>query len=211
MLKPSRWFGLLILGFLTYIVFFSVPPGSPRAGTFDPATLGALELAVFQAEHEKHSVRLFVNIVAKLREEQRYTWFRAADAGFHRTRAILSSRSARVHYDIVLPDLVRAYEIERDWRGVDFDAEAVARAELDSWMARRRTEVNTPDYVSGLMAESDAIRYNASHDQMRSAALMRLRAIELRESGGSSPDWNAIRVALIDSYRIVHQILRPRR
>lgn len=211
MLKPSRWFGLLILGFLTYIVFFSVPPGSPRAGTFDPSTLGALELAVLQAEHEKHSVRLFFNIVAKLREEQRYTWFRAADAGFHRTRAILSSRSARVHYDIVLPDLVRAYEIERDWRGVDFDAEAVARAELDSWMARRRIEVNTPDYVSGLMAETDAIRYNASHDQMRGAALMRLRALELRDDGGTSPDWNAIRVALIDSYRIVHQILRPRR
>jgi hypothetical protein len=211
MLKPSRWFAALILGFVIYIVFFSVPPGHPRAGAFDPSALGTLELAVFQAEHERHTVKLFVNIVAKLREEQRYTWFRAVDAGFHRTRAILSSQSGRVHYDIVLPDLERAYEIERDWRGASFDAKAAARAELDSWMARRRHEVNTQDYVSSLIAESDAIRYNASHDLMRGAALARLRALELRDGGGTAPDWNAIRVALTDSYRIVHQVLRPRR
>jgi hypothetical protein len=211
MLTPSRLVLLLVLGLLTYIVFFSVPVGHPGAAAFDPARLASLEQAVMQAEYERHSVRLFFSIVAKLREEQRYTWFRAADAGFHRTRAILSSRSARVHYDIVLPDLVRAYEIEREWRGVEFDATAAAKAELDSWMARRRIEINTPDYVSGLMAESDAIRYNASHDQMRGAALAKLRALELRDNGGGSPDWNAIRVALIESYRIVHQILRPKR
>jgi hypothetical protein len=211
MLKPSRLLALLVLGLLTYIVFFSVPLGHPSPAAFDPVKLALLDQAVLQADHERHSVRLFFSIVAKLREEQRYTWFKAVDAGFHRTRAMLSSRSARVHYDIVLPDLVRAYEIESEWRGAGFDATAAAKAELESWLARRRIEVNTPDYVSSLMAQSDAIRYNASQDAMRSPALSRLHALELRDSGGTSPDWNAIRVALTDSYKTLHQVLRPRR
>ena len=210
MLRPSRIILILALGLLVYIVFFSVPPGQPGQ-TFNPEKLARLEQAVLQADHERHSVRLFFSITAKLREELGCTWFRAADAGFHRTRAMLSSRSARLHYDLVLPDLTRAYEIERDWRGSSFDAEAAAKAELNSWLARRHPEINTADYLSNLIAESDAIRYSASHDLMRGAAMERVRALELRDAGGSTPDWNGVRAALVESYKIIHQVLRSSR
>jgi hypothetical protein len=211
MLRPSRLISLALLGLLTYIVFFSVPAGEPDGSAFDPVKLGALEEDVLRADRDKETVGLFLSLTRRLREENKYTWFRAVDAAFHRTRAMMAFRSARVHYDIVLPDIERTYVIDRDWRGVDYDTTAAAQAEIEAWMTRRRPEINTPDLVSSLLAKADAIRFNTSQETLRGAALERVRALDLRDQSGASPDWPSIRRALTESYRIQQQVLRRQR
>lgn len=211
MLRPSRLIALALLGALTYIVFFSVPAAEPDGTAFDPIKVAALEEAVLRADHAKETVGLFLGLAKRLREEHKYTWFRAVDVAFHRTRAMLAFRNARVHYDIVLPDVERTYIVDRDWRGVDYDTTAAAQAEIEAWMTRRRPEINTPDLVSSLLAKADGIRFSTSQETLRGAALERVRALDLRDEGGASPDWSSIRRALTESYRVRQQVLQRQR
>jgi hypothetical protein len=211
MLHPSRLLAIILLAGLTYMLFFSVPTVEPDGSAFDPVKVGALEEAVLRADQGKETVGLFFSLAKRLREENKYTWFRAIDSAFHRTRAMMAFRSARVHYDVVLPDIERTYEIDRDWRGVDYDTKAAAQAEIEAWMTRRRPEINTPDLVSNLLAKADALRFNSSQETLRGAALERVRALDLRDEGGASADWPAIRRALTESYRIRLQVLRRQR
>jgi hypothetical protein len=203
MLRPGRLFGLLLVAGVVYGVFFHTPTGERSRNSFDPAKLARLEREVWQANAAKESWGLFTKVVSQLREQNGYTWFRAVDAGFHRARVIAAFRQTRTHMEQLLPDLERVYTIERDWFNASFDPKAVATAELSAWIARRRPELSNEQYVGGLIAERDGLRYSVPPSMMAGPGLLEARAALILDSG--QPDWAVIGATLRESYDVRHQ------
>jgi hypothetical protein len=176
-------------------------PAGPRTLTqFEPARLADLELRMWQAYYAKENVRLFALLVTMMREQYHYSWATATREAFHLARAAAVFGSARSNYEQVLPDLEAGYTIARDWLGAGFDPQAVARAELAWWVARRIPGQNSPEHVGDLIAESYALLYETSADPVGRSGRLRAQAAALRDAQASAPDWATIGQLLDESY-----------
>jgi hypothetical protein len=182
-----------------------VPPSGPRSlRAFDPDRTADLELDMWRAYYEKRNVRLFTDLVTLLHEQNRYSWARATQAGFHLARAAATFGNLRSEYEQVLPDLIAAYTIERDWLNARFDPVAVSKAELAWWVARRMPGENSPEQVGALIAEENALLYDVPRDRVLEASTLRARAGKLRDDGGAQADWATVSDLLHQSYRALH-------
>jgi len=196
---------LLLIGLvLTRQFFFATPPGPRSLRVFDPDRTAALELDMWQAYYAKAKVRLFKDLVTMLHEQNRYPWAKSVKAGFYLARAAATFGDARGDYERVLPDLERAYEIEKDWVRAGFDPNAVARAELAWWVARRMPGQNSAEQVGRLIAEENALLFEVPIDRVLEASTLRARAGKLRDEGGEHADWATVAQLLTESYRKLH-------
>jgi hypothetical protein len=184
------------------------PPSGPRSlKVFDPDRVAALELDMWQAYYKKEKVRLFRGLVTMLHEQNRYSWVRASQAGFYLARAAATFGDARSDYERVLPDLEKAYTIEREWMGASFDPAAVAKAELAWWVARRVPGQNSAEQVGALIARENALIFGVPDAQVLEASTLRARAGRLRDEGGENADWPEVSRLLVASYRELHRVV----
>jgi len=163
-----------------------------------------LELDMWQAYYNKEKFRLFGGLVTMLHEQNRYTWGTAARGAFYLARAASQFAEKRDKYEEVLPDLEKAYRIERDWLNATFDPAAVARAELAWWVQRRVPGQNSPEQVGALIAQENALLYGVPAERVLEASVLRARAGRLRDDGGDRADWPAVSRLLHQSYRSLH-------
>jgi hypothetical protein len=204
MFSPGRILLVAALAAVVYFGWFAAPAGPRAEGEFDPETVAASEVAAWQALQGREDFSVYFNVMQMLREQHRYTWFKAAEAGFALGRATNTFVNLHGHYDRVLPDLTDAAAIQKDWGAASYDPAAVAKAQLTWWVARRLPNQNSLDDVSRLIAEEYALRYEISPEQASDAALRRAEAVQLLDSGGIDPDWRTIQKDLEDSYRALH-------
>ena len=92
MFRPGRLLMYALIGLAIYGVFFAVPPGDRTVAAFTPDEVAADELAVWQAVKGGEEFGVYFNIVVMLRDLDRYTWFRAAQAGFGSGNIFASTR-----------------------------------------------------------------------------------------------------------------------
>jgi hypothetical protein len=184
---------------------FAAPSGPRSLRVFDPDRVAALELDMWQAYYKKEKVRLFRGLVTMLHEQNRYSWVRASQAGFYLARAAATFGDARSDYERVLPDLEKAYTIERDWMGASFDPAAVAKAELAWWVARRVPGQNSAEQVGALIARENGLLFGVPDAQVLEASTLRARAGRLRDEGGENADWPEVSRLLVASYRELHR------
>jgi hypothetical protein len=196
-----------ILGLLVYTAFYSLPSGEPGDGRFDPERVATAELEVWKAAKSQDEVSVFLNLTAQLREEHRYSWFRAVQAGFYLARATTTFAGLRGRYERVLPDLEDAAAIHRDWVHSSFDPGAVARAQLTWWVTRRLPNLNSADQVAPLIGEEYALRYRISAGAASEAAFRRSDALMLFDSGGPDPNTAAVTKILTESYRSLQRAI----
>ena len=116
----------------------------------------------------------------------------------------------RSGYETVLPDLERAYEIAKDWTGESFDPEAVAKAELGWWVARRIPGQDSSEQIGRLIAEEYALLYQVPVARVLEASTLRARAGALRDEGGEHADWPEVSRLLVQSFRLLHEAVRSR-
>jgi hypothetical protein len=164
---------------------------------------------MWRTYYAKDNVHLFRDLVTLLHEQNRYSWLRATQASLYLARA--ASRFASIHADDdarVLPDLVAAYTVERAWLAADFTPDAVARAELAWWVARRIPGQNSPEDVGGLIADENALLYGVPRDRVLAASVLRARAGRLRDDGGEQADWSTVSDLLQQSYRALHDAVQ---
>ena len=200
-----RWWiaGLLVV--LAAAIALLPPPGPRSLRVFDPDRTAALELDMWQAYYAKRNVRLLTDLITLLHEQNRYSWAEAARAGVHLARAAARFGNLRSDYEpAVLPDLIAAYTIEREWMGARFDPTAVARAELAWWIARRIPGQNSAEQVGALIADENALLYDVARDRVLEASTLRARAGKLRDDGGEQADWATVGDLLHQSYRQLH-------
>jgi len=205
MRRRRRWLLFVAALLLVIAALALIPPSGPRSlRVFDPDRTADLELDMWRAYYEKRNVRLFADLVTLLHEQNRYSWAVAGRAAFHLARAAATFGNLRSQYEQVLPDLIAAYTIERDWLNARFDPVAVAKAELAWWVARRVPGEDSPEHVGGLIAEENALLYDVPRDRVLEASALRARAGKLRDDGGAQADWAMVSDLLHQSYRALH-------
>jgi hypothetical protein len=192
---------VVVTSVAVYTLGFQTPPGPRSLRAFAPDRVASLEREMWEAYYRKQKLRLFSLLVVTLREQYRYTWARAAQAGFHLARAAAWFGDARGDYERVVPDLQAAYTIARDWSSSDFDPAEVARAELDWWVARRDPERRSLANVGTLIAQEYALLYSVPRERVAEAGRLRAEAGALRDAGAAQPDWAEVERLLRESYR----------
>ena len=198
---------VLAVGGLYYAGWVMRPDGPRNHRVFDADRLADLEVEMWKAYYAKARVRLFRLLVVSLHEQYRYPWAPATRAGFYFARAAGRFGDLREGYEIVLPDLEKAYAIGKAWTDARYDPAAVARAELAWWVARRVPGQNSPEQVGALMADLNALVYDAPRDRVLEASILRARAGRLRDDGGEKADWAAVSQLLHESYRSLSKAL----
>jgi hypothetical protein len=194
--------GLLILSMaIVYLAFIATPPGPRSLRVFDADRVADLEVDMWQAYYSHQRLRLFRDLVTSLHEQNRYPWAKAIGVSFHLARAAATFADLRSNYEQVLPDLERAFATTRAWTHATFDPAVVARAELAWWVARRVPGEDSPEHVGGLIADENALLYEAPRDRLLQASVLRARAGKLRDDGGENADWPAVSLLLHQSYR----------
>jgi hypothetical protein len=208
-MRRSARVGVVVAVLAAFAIAFALtPPRGPRSmRQFNAVRLADLEVRMWQAYYAKERVRLFELLVTLLHEQYHYSWATATLEGFHLARAAATFSDLEEHYDVVLPDLEAAYGKVRSWTGANFDARAVARAELACWVARRIPGQNSPEHVGQLIAQEYALLYETSPENMTAAALLRAEAGALRDAQAEHPDWIRIARLLQESYRELAQAL----
>jgi hypothetical protein len=208
-MRRSARVGVVVAVLAAFAIAFALtPPRGPRSmRQFNAVRLADLEVRMWQAYYDKQRVRLFELLVTLLHEQYHYSWATATVEGFHLARAAATFSDLRDHYDVVLPDLEAAYDKVRSWTGANFDARAVARAELAWWVARRIPGQNSPEHVGQLIAQEYALLYETSPENMTAAALLRAEAGALRDAQAEHPDWTRIARLLQQSYLELAQAL----
>jgi len=211
MFRPARLVTLAALGLLVYMTFFATPTGAHGAGGFDPEELANRQVAVWQSIKAKEEFSLYVNTVRMLREEHRYTWYKAAVAGWYLSRALFEFSGLQTRFERVLPDLEAAATIERDWHQARFDPALVARAQLTWWATGKLANLNNLDNVGPLAAQDLALRYQVSTERMMTAAMLLAQATELRDTPTVDPNWRDITRVLLESDKALHNVLTQTR
>jgi len=194
-----------LLALVAYLA--TAAPNVRSLRQFDPDRMADLDLRMWQAYYAKERVRLFTLLVTMLREQYHYSWATATVEGFYLARAAATFGDATSDYDRVLPDLTEGYRTAKDWLGAGFDPEAVAKAELSWWAARRTPGKSSPAQVGERMADAYALLYEAPRAKLTTAATLRADAAAIRDAQAANPDWPAIRVLLERSYRELHEAL----
>lgn len=183
--------GALVLAAL-YVVFLQTPSGPRSIRVFDPDRVAELETGMWRAYYGKSKPELFRLLVTLHREQYRFTWARAVQVSYHLASAASTFSAIRANYAQVLPHLERAYAIERDWLGAGFDPQAVARAELAWWVARRQAGENSAEQIGQRIAEEYALFYEVPAERVA------------RDEGGANADWETVARILRESFRELH-------
>ncbi|MEP7310182.1 MAG: hypothetical protein ABJA98_32145 [Acidobacteriota bacterium] len=207
MKRPWLRRGLLVTLVLTIGLLFVAlrTPGGPRPlRVFEPGRMADLELDMWQAYYAHENVRLFGDLLTTLREQYGYSWARASLGGFYLARAARTFGDARSGYERVLPDLERAYAMVKGRSGAAFDPAAVARAELNWWVARRVPGQDDAENVGRLIAAENALLFEVPIERVLEASTLRARAGRLRDEGGAEAEWRVVSQLLHQSYEQLH-------
>jgi hypothetical protein len=207
MLRPFRLLMLATLAFGIYMGFFAVPGSQPGLAAFDPETVAKHETDVWRSAEAGEEFAIFPSLTLKLREQHRYSWFRAAQASYFLSRATYQFVGMTNRFERVLPDLERAAAVERAWRDAEFDPAAAARAQLTWWVTAKVPNLSQTDDIAALVAEDYAVRYGRPAGDFLAAARYQAEAARVREQSEADPDWPGIEKLLIESYRALQATL----
>lgn len=187
------------------LVLFKAPSGPRSLRAFDPDRLANLELDMWQAYYRKQNIRLFRDLIVTLHEQYKFSWAGALTTGFYLARAASSFATLTTNYDRVIPDLEDAFARVRMATAGTFEPAAVAKAELAWWVGRRVPGHNSAEQVGRLIAEENALIFNAPLEAVLEPSVLRARAGKLRDDGGINADWTTVSDLLHDSYQQLHR------
>lgn len=207
MFSPFRLLMLAVVGFGVYMGFYAVPAAGPGPAAFDPAVVARHEAAAWRAGRERDDWPAFISATLYHRELHRFSWFRAGQTGFALSRVLVQAPHMTARFDRLLPGLEEIARVERDWRGLEFDAQRVARKQVN-WLSignNQRASADSERMVAE-MSEELAERFALRPDQTYGTAQARAEAVRLilaREE----PDWEAVTGLLQGAYESLRSTL----
>jgi hypothetical protein len=211
MFRPFRLIMLAAISLAVYMGFFQVPDGKGGVADFDPVAVAAREVEAWKADKSKEDLGSFIAHTMYHRELNRYSWFRAADAGIEMSRTMTQFFGMENRYERVLPNLEGVAMVEKGWKQATFDAPIVARTQL-TWMVTAKSPLlSESSDVAAQMAEEYAMRYNMRAEQMYAAAAGRAEAFKVMMRSSTDPDWPMITKLLEESYSVLQRTLKGTR
>ncbi len=199
LLGLNRKWIVLAIGLVFVLVWLISLMGSPA---FDADAVAESETRMWQAYYSGDRMQLGLELMELMREQYGFSLFEAKDCALLLARAAVKFQNANSDYErIVLDDLTAAYVCIQKASGGSFDPEAVARAELAWWVARRTPGNDSAEQVGALIADLYRLLYGSDMQAFHDAGVLRAQAAGLRDSGGKNAEWTRIEDLLKESYR----------
>jgi hypothetical protein len=211
MLNPFRLIMLAALSLGVYAGFFQVADGKPGPADFDPKVVAQREVEAWKADLAKEEMGAFIAHTMFFRELNRYSWFRAVDAGISMSRVMTQFITMSNRFERVLEDLEGVTLVEKTWKQASFDSAAAARTQLTWMVTAKNPRLAESADVAGLMAEEYGARYGMRGDQFYGAAAGRAEAFKMMLQAGTDPDWPTITKLLEESYGALQKALNGQR
>lgn len=168
---------------------------------FDANKVAEAETDMWQAYYKGNRTQLGLLLISLLRTQYGLSFIEAKNTGEAFASSAMKFHAAKRNYEkIVLPDLTKAYTLIKKAKNAHFDPDAVARAELAWWVARRTKGENSPEQVGTKIGELYALIYGSNNPVFREAGLLRAQAAALRDSRGENANWQQIEKLLQKSY-----------
>ncbi len=169
---------------------------------FDADKVAIAEAQMWQAYYAGDRPKLGLLLVSLLRTQYGLSFIEAKETGEAFASSAMKFKSAKSNYEkAALPDLITAYTLIKEAKGLSFDPKEVAPAELAWWVARRTNGKNSAKQVGAKMTELYAAIYGSNHPSFQKAGLLRAQAAALRDAGRNTADWPQIEELLKESYR----------
>jgi hypothetical protein len=173
---------------------------------FDPGLVAASETRMWQDYYSGQGREMGLEMIALMREQFGVSLKTAYEVVEPMARGAMEFHAGRGdHGEQVLPKLETSYARLGEACGKDWDAKALAKAELAWWVARRTPGEDSPEQVGALIADLYALMYGATNPDIQRAGLLRAQAATLRDAGGANADWPGVEALLVDSYSALHQ------
>lgn len=201
MFSPGRLLTLGVIAFLVYIGFYAVPGNAPGPADFDPEAVARHEVAAWQAASVREEMSVTINCILYQRELHRLSWFRAAESGMALSKAVSQLPHMTSRFERVMPQLEEAADIERAWKGAEFDPVAVARFQMN-WIitARNPQQGNNAQRTVSEMADDLGLRFGMQAGFMQAVAGDRAEAFRIILARNATPDWDHVTQLLTRSY-----------
>jgi hypothetical protein len=203
---------LILMGVLGLTLLMLPTVWSDTRFEMDPGKVAAAEARMWQAYYTNDHIALRQELTNLLRSQFGISVSEANDISRSLASAAMKFESAGSNYKLtVLPDLVRAYSILNNKRGISFDPKEAAGAELDWWVARRTPGRDSVEEVGRLIAHLYAVLFGETGKNQQAferAGLLRAQAAHIRDEGGASCNWSEVEQHLHESYQALQDGLK---
>jgi len=199
---------------LLYLAVFFSSPLSAEMLRIDPQKMAEAEIDSWKAYYSKDRIGLIRSIskMISLQYEinDSYKWNAVVfhfGMAVYRFSTVVKSSSNAVYQKEVLPSLSKAYEELKTATQSTWNANTVARLDLEWWIERRLAETHDPEIVGHTMVKLYQEVYG-KHDQFHFSRAGYLRATaaryrdlcKMRWSSVSDVDWKIMQDMLVSSY-----------
>jgi len=186
---------LLILGGIGFRFVFAHPG-------FNPDKVAHAETEMWRGYYAGKKNKVAIELVLLLRRQHGLSLPDATRIGNLYAQAAMKFAGAQGDYNsLVLPDLVQAYTLLKETSKAAYDVDAVAKAELAWWVARRTPGQDSAEQVGQKITRLYVLLYGRNDPSLQSSGLLRAQAAALRDAGGRNPDWAQVEALLQQSYR----------
>lgn len=191
----------LIIVFCLVFIVTMYYKGCVQRPRYNAAKIAASETAMWKSYYKGDKKKLIWELVNLQRTQFGMTLLEALKVSKELGEAAYIFSQIKGNYEeATLPYLKNAYTSIKEYRKEDFDVDAVARAELAWWVARRTPGRNSPAQVGAEIANLYALLYGKTNPNLQKAGLLRAKAAYLRDQEESNPDWKEIERLLLESY-----------
>jgi hypothetical protein len=177
---------------------------------FNAAEVGKLDTDMWRSYYEGRETRLFRELISLLRGQFGMTPLEATQSAYHAAHAafVFKDGKNRADYEKALPDLEEYYEEISDRAQKPFDAEKVAKLELEWWILHRE---RSPELAKSL-AELQSAIYGVPAEKLAEHARLRAEAMVIRDDRDTAiteQDWQRIGSLLDESWKDLHDAVNP--
>lgn len=199
--KSRRYLSKLILVFFLVLIASLYYKGCVHRPRYDAEKIAASETAMWKAYYRGEKKKLVWELVNLQRTQFGMTLLEALKVSKELGEAAYIFSQIKGNYEeATLPYLRKAYSSIKEYRNENFDVEAVSRAELSWWIARRTPGRNSSENVGAEIANLYALLYGETNPDIQKAGYLRAKAALLRDQGGNNPEWQEIERLLKESY-----------
>src|SRR6266436_2486315 len=195
---------LLICG----ILYDLYSPRTTHMRDFDPDEVARLETAMWRSYYDKQRLRLFNELSELLRTQYHMPLIRSNQVAYYAANAafVFKQGKERADYEKARPDLLKFYGEIRKLSDIPFDADRVARLELEWWIIHRQRAQHAPGDLDKALAELQAEIYRVPVERLMEHGRLRAEAMTIRDSkaeagGVTEEDWAKINELLRRSWR----------
>lgn len=205
----------VVLLLSAWIAFDVFAPHVASLRHFDPVAVGQLDASMWRSYYERRRVRLFWQLAQATREQFHAPFWRSLLIAYRGAKAafLFKEGENREDYAKALPLLEAYFRSLNALNDEPFDADKVAKNELEWWIVRREPNHGKGEWER-LITEVAAEMYHVPPERLAGYARLRVEAMNFRDErreSVSEESWTEITRLLEASWTSLHQAITASR